>query len=142
MVKTMSIRENKLLVKDVMLKNDQFPVVNSKELLKETLDIMNHFRLGIACIVNDEKKLEGVLTDGDLRRTLLNTQKPLSALFVDDAIDHAATEFKYVEISSTLIEAVILMGKFKIWDLPVIDHNGKLIGLLHLHPVIQSLLNL
>ena len=92
----MYIKEDELFVKEVMLKVNNFPVVNAKDLLKETLDKMNHFKLGIACIINNDQKLEGVLTDGDLRRTLLNTQKPLSALFVDEAIDHATLEFKSI----------------------------------------------
>ena len=131
-----------MLVQEVMIDLDGFPVVRSKELMKETLDSMNNFKLGIACIVNESTKLQAVLTDGDLRRTLLNTQKPLSALFVDDVLDHAAIDFKSVNADTTLIEAVKLIGEYKVWDLPVIDDSGVLKGLLHLHPAITALLNI
>ena len=39
-----------------------------------------------------------------------------------------------------LVDAVKLMGKKQIWDLPVTDSNNKLIGLLHLHAAISKLL--
>ena len=142
MVTIMSTKKNKLLVRDVMLENDKFPVVDSKELMKETLDSMNYFGIGIACIVNKQMKMLGVLTDGDLRRTLLRSQKPLSSLFVDDVLDHAALEFKSIGDKNTLIEGVKFMEKHKIWDLPVVDKEGTLLGLLHLHPAIVALLEI
>jgi arabinose-5-phosphate isomerase len=33
------------------------------------------------------------------------------------------------------------MGEKKIWDLPVLDSNNRLVGLLHLHPAIEKLIN-
>ncbi len=136
----MSTQKDKLLVKDVQLNLDQFPIVSQNELVKETLDEMNNFHLGIACIVNKQNKLLGVMTDGDIRRTLLSSQKPISALFVDDALEYAAIEFKSVSEQTTLIEAVNLMAQYRIWDLPVVDSGEILKGLLHLHPAVDLLL--
>ena len=95
--------------------------------------------LGTACVVNKANKLIGVITDGDLRRKLLKVQKPLSALFADDALDHATLDPVNSKPSDTLLQAVNKMGNKQIWDLPVVD-NGKLVGLLHLHPAIEALL--
>ncbi len=64
------------LVKDKMLGLRSFPVLTLKDSLKKTLDQMTAFRLGIACFVDDEGVLIGILTDGDLRRLLLNKQDP------------------------------------------------------------------
>ena len=69
-------------VKDVMLSKDKFPMVNSTEFLKVALDRMSDFRLGIVCVV-DEDIFMGIITDGDIRRKLLNVQKPFSAFFTD-----------------------------------------------------------
>lgn len=128
-------------VKDVMLSPDKFPVVKENLFFKEALEVMNEKKLGIACIVDQEQQLKGILTDGDIRRKLLKNQKPLSALFVDDCIEHAILSPVVTSPESSLKDAVDIMEKKQIWDLPVVDHNGKLVGLLHLHPVVQALLD-
>ena len=130
-----------LKVAEVMLSTDAFPVLNSSAFLKEALNSMNQFGLGIACIVSlEDKFLEGVITDGDLRRRLLKVQKPFSALLVDDALSHAIKKPITVTPECSLREAVEMMDNRKIWDLPVIS-DAKLVGLLHLHPAIDALLN-
>jgi len=131
---------NNLYVKNVQLGLTKFPVVSRRELVKDTMDLMNKYHLGIACIVDEKNRLLGVFTDGDIRRAILSNQKPLSAFFVDDALDYARKDFKYVNEDTSLIEAVNLMGKFKIWDLPVISSDNILKGLLHLHPALDLLL--
>lgn len=128
-------------VKDVMLPTDKFPVVSENLFFKEALDVMNEKKLGITCIVNQEYQLKGILTDGDIRRKLLKIQKPLSALFVDDCIEHAILSPVVTTPNTTLKSAVDIMEQKQIWDLPVVDETGKLVGLLHLHPVVQALLN-
>lgn len=138
----MSIQKNNsLLVKDVMLPLEKFPVVNERTLFKEALEEMGRFRLGIACIVSKENRLLGIITDGDIRRKLLKVQKPFSAFFVDDALNHAIREPVTISSISSLIDAVNLMETMQVWDIPVIDNN-KLSGLLHLHPAISALLEM
>ena len=135
-------KNNDMLVSDVMMPLDRFPVIQESVILKEALEAMGHTRLGIACIVNEDKRLLGILTDGDLRRKLLKVQKPFSALFVDDAIDHAITSPTTTTPEDTLVHAVGIMEDKQIWDLPVVDRSGKLVGLLHLHPAVQALLGM
>ena len=127
-------------VSAVMLDTSRFPVVAEKTLLKEALEEMSRLNLGIACLVNDDGTLTGILTDGDIRRKLLKTQKPFSAFFVDDAIEHAIKKPTTVFSTQTLASAVALMGQKQIWDLPVVTADGKLEGLLHLHPAIEAIL--
>jgi CBS domain-containing protein len=141
MVKTMSTRiPDSLTVHDVMLPLSRFPVVGQRTLLKEALEAMGQFRLGIACIVGSEEELLGILTDGDVRRKLLRVQKPFSALFVDDALDHAIRQPVTTTPGELLQDAVRVMGERQIWDLPVVDGQGTLKGLLHLHPAVEALL--
>jgi len=143
MEKTMFTQKNdSMQVNEVMMSLNRVPVIGKKVILKEALEAMGRSRLGIACIVDDDIKLLGVLTDGDLRRNLLTIQKPFSAFFVDDAIAHAIISPTTVKPNATLKEAVDLMGEMQIWDLPVVDDQGTLVGLLHLHPAVQALLGL
>ena len=137
----MSIQMNEsMLVCDVMLSLNRFPVIREKVILKEALEEMGRNRLGIVCIINEEKKLLGVLTDGDLRRKLLKVQKPFSAFFIDDALDHSIRSPITVKPDQTLWLAIEKMEEKQVWDLPVIDTSGVLVGLLHLHPAVKILL--
>jgi arabinose-5-phosphate isomerase len=136
----MSIQKSNMLVRDVMMSLDRVPVIDETVIFKEALEEMGRKRLGIACIVNPQKKLLGILTDGDVRRMLLRVQKPFSAFFVDDALDHAVQSPLTVAPSDTLVHAVHLMDEKGIWDLPVVDATGVLVGLLHLHPAVEALL--
>jgi arabinose-5-phosphate isomerase len=138
----MSTQKNKaLLVSDVMMGLDRVPAIQENVIFKEALEEMGRTRLGIACIVNGDKRLLGILTDGDIRRNLLKVQKPFSAFFVDDALDHAIRSPMTIKPGDTLIHAVNVMEQKQIWDLPVVDDKGTLVGLLHLHPAVQALLD-
>jgi CBS domain-containing protein len=137
----MSTQKNKaMLVSDVMMGLDRVPAIKENVILKEALEAMGRTRLGIACIVNGDNKLQGILTDGDIRRKLLKVQKPFSAFFVDDALDHAIRSPVTTQPGETLVHAVDVMEHKQIRDLPVVNENGTLVGLLHLHPAVQALL--
>ena len=131
-----------LLVNDVMIRLGKFPVVNENELFRETIEEINKFGLGIACIKDFNDKLIGVLTDGDIRRLILKVQKPIPAIFVDDAITYATKEFARVYENTSIEQAILKMEELRIWDLPVIDEEGKLKGLLHLHPALKFILGI
>ena len=79
----------KFIVQEVMLEKRYFPIIEDNEILKTALDKMNSFGHGIVCLINFKSELIGIITDGDIRRRLLSSQKPLSAMFVDDAIKHS-----------------------------------------------------
>ena len=136
----MSIQNNDVTVEKVMLPLEKFPVVATKTILKEAMEAMNAKGLGIVCIVDQAGKLQGIVTDGDIRRKLLKVQKPFSAFFVDDALDHAIISPLTADKSMSLVEAIEIMDSKKVWDLPVTDADNKLVGLLHLHPAVDYLL--
>lgn len=127
-------------VEEVMILMGSFPAVTQKTILKEALTEMGEANLGLVCIVNENKELLGLITDGDLRRKLLKVQKPFSAFFVDDAIIHAKENPIVCSPEDDLKAVVKLMGDKQIWDLPVVDKNNQLVGLLHLHPAVKKLM--
>ena len=126
-------------VSQVMLNTKEFPTVTEDTILKESLEKMDSFRLGIVCVVNNNDELLGIITDGDIRRKLLSVQKPLPAFFVDDAINQAIKNPITISSEASLSEGILLMEENQIWDLPVVD-DGKLVGLMHLHAAIKVLL--
>ena len=128
-----------MLVSDLMLPLDRFPIAKGETLFKVVLELMNVKKLGIACIIDDQNRLLGVITDGDIRRQLLSVQKPMSSFFIDDCIEHSILLPTTILPSDSITKAVNLMEEKQIWDLPVTE-DGILKGLLHLHPIVKALL--
>ena len=122
-----------------MLDIGSFPIVTERIILKEALEKMDDFRLGIACVISGNNQLSGIITDGDIRRKLLAVQKPLAAFFIDDVINQSIKSPITISSDMSLIDAVNLMEEKQVWDLPVVD-NSKLVGLLHLHAAAKALL--
>ena len=135
----MFIQNKNLKVGDVMIDSGSFPIVVETTILKEVLEKMDTFRLGIACITGSDSQLLGIITDGDIRRKLLFVQRPLAAFFIDDAINQSIDNPITTSSNMSLVDAVNLMEEKQVWDLPVVD-SGKLVGLLHLHTAIKLLL--
>ena len=106
---------------DNIIKINKIPYVLDNVLFKEAIDSMNEHKLGIVCVVDKNNTLKGVFTDGDIRRKIIKIQKPFSALFVDDVLTH--TNMKPITIyeNKKIIDALKVMNKNKIWDLPVIS---------------------
>ena len=71
---------NKTKVKELMFHIDEIPVVLENQYLKEALVRMTKYSVGIVCVVDKDYFLKGVMTDGDIRRMVLNDQKPLPGL--------------------------------------------------------------
>ena len=128
MVLTMSIK-----AKDKMKKLEEIPVLNESASLKKCLDLMSIKSLGIACFVGESGELKGLLTDGDLRRLLLTKQSPLPALLVSDGLSFGNSNPTTAYMEDEISKLQTIMNQKQIWDLPIVDSNNKLIGLLHRH---------
>jgi arabinose-5-phosphate isomerase len=79
--------------------------------------------------------LKGLLTDGDLRRLLLTKQSPLPALLVSDALTFGNINPSVAFEEDEITKLRDVMNSKQIWDLPIVDINHKLIGLVHRHDV-------
>ena len=80
----------------------------------DALESMSKYKYGVCFCVNKKSgKLLGILTDGDVRRKILNVQKPFSALLNDDLILHINKKPSKVLMNSSLSTAVRLMKKKK-----------------------------
>tara|TARA_A100001011_G_scaffold325702_1_gene348835 strand:- start:19 stop:444 length:426 start_codon:yes stop_codon:yes gene_type:complete len=134
----MSIKK-KILVKDLIIKKSHIPVLNEKSFLKEAIEKMSLYKYGVCFCVNKNGNLAGILTDGDIRRKILKIQKPFSALLSDDLIMHINKKPIKVLGEKSLSSSLKLMKNKLIWDLPVVDKKNKLIGMLHLHSIIDLL---
>lgn len=119
--------------REKMKKLSDIPVLEENASLKKALDLMSEKRLGIACFVDKFGVLKGLLTDGDLRRLLLTKQSPLPALLIANALSFGISKPIVAHEDDDMDKLKELMNLKQIWDLPIIDSNNKLTGLLHRH---------
>ena len=124
---------NNQSVESRLIPLSKLPLISKEDNLKKALDLMTEKRLGIALIIDSDKKLLGVLTDGDLRRLLLTRQDPLPALLVSPAITYGNRSPKSISVDTTIDLAREKMVAEEIWDLPVVSSDGVVLGLLHRH---------
>lgn len=126
----------KLLLKvdDVMVCDETLPLVTSGTLLKDSLYSMSAGKLGFLAIVDQQKKLLGVFSDGDLRRAL-----DRNIDITNTRIDEVMTKGGYAVNSSQLAaDALFIMEQQKIYALPVIDNDGLVCGALNMHTLFHA----
>jgi arabinose-5-phosphate isomerase len=128
---------SKTLIENIMITPDKFTVVTPEVNLVTVLERMSEFKIGHVCVVDKQMKLVGVFTDGDFRRLILNIQKPLPALLSDDIIKYTSTNPKTTYVDGDFSEVKKIMSDNKIWDLPVIDRDQKLVGLIHMSSLLK-----
>jgi len=118
-----------LTVAHLMHAGDAAPRVRSGAALSEALRIMSDGRLGMAVVVAESGALEGVITDGDLRRALLRGGDP-HRMRVDDAMGRSPVTIGREDLAAT---ALSLMEARKITSLVVLGPDRRVEGVLHLH---------
>ena len=100
---------------------------NADAIICDVLKIMT--KIGCVFVVNDEKELIGIITDGDLRRLLISPKFNQHVTVKEILIPNP----KCVFIDSELIEAKRMMDTESINTLPVINEDKKLVGFIDLH---------
>tara|TARA_B100001564_G_scaffold264034_1_gene225600 strand:- start:224 stop:1192 length:969 start_codon:yes stop_codon:yes gene_type:complete len=119
-------------VEDLMSKGKDLPVVSKEMTLSETLIEISSKGLGVALVI-DKKKLAGIFTDGDLRRTLNKVKDPLSK-----SIDTYMTKkTKTILVDKLAIEALEIMQNNKIYSLAVVDKKNMPVGIIRMHDLIE-----
>ena len=119
-------------VGDLMSKGKDLPIVSREMTLSETLIEISSKGLGVALVI-DKKKLAGIFTDGDLRRTLNKVKDPLSK-----SIDTYMTKkTKTILVDKLAIEALEIMQKNKIYSLAVVDKKNMPVGIIRMHDLIE-----
>jgi arabinose-5-phosphate isomerase len=118
----------KLLTKVAdQMKKDDLPTLLADFGLKDILMIMSKGMLGLAVVLDDENKILGIITDGDLRRALERSSE--EAFFSLKAIEIMTHNPKVISEKASLLEAEELMNQYKITSLLVAD-NLKLKGII------------
>ena len=122
-----------LHVDDLMHTAENFPAVSPQTSIKDALLEITDKRLGMTAILDSDKHLMGIFTDGDLRRAF---EKGIS---VDTAIEQVMTTGgKTIAADALAVDAVGLMEQNSITCLIVVDGDNKPIGAVHMHDLLKA----
>ena len=123
------------VVGDLMLKDKTLlPIAHENDTFLETVDLISKKRLGCALIVNEEGKLTGLLTDGDIRRILL--RYPDVSVLTNKMV--MTVNPKTISYNDMATKALAYMEKYSITALAVCDENSKPIGIIHIHDLLRA----
>ena len=123
-----------LRVDSLMRRGDGIPRVRSGALLIDTLCEISEKGMGMTLVLNDQGQPIGIFTDGDLRRAL---EKKTD--ICDRPVDELMTSSFYsVHAQDLAVDALRRMKKKSINSAPVLDENGKLLGAISIHILLQA----
>ncbi len=119
----------KVRVTEVMLAGKDIPVIAPDAPATEAIKVLNDKNIGVVLVVDGAKKVLGIVTDGDIRRAFVRaqviSQLNTAQLMTEDPI--------CIDSSRLAADALSIMQTHEITALPIINDDGTILGLLHLH---------
>jgi arabinose-5-phosphate isomerase len=117
--------------RDIMHQGDELPLVRPGTTLAAIIDEINAKRFGCVAVTDDTGRLVGIVTDGDLRRSMARDRKPLSA---EEIMTRAPTTIRGDMLAGEVIE---LINAKQITAVIVVDEAGRPVGLVHIHDLLR-----
>jgi len=122
-------------VKDLMHTGDALPLVSPDTSMTKAVMEISSKRLGVAIVADSDKKILGVITDGDLRRGI---EKWGKAVFDMKAGEVMTKNPKTISEDELAAKALSIMESKSITSLAVPDLDGKAKGIIHLHDILRK----
>lgn len=117
-----------------LMKTEDLPVAHENDKFSKVVEIITEHKLGMAMILSPNGELSGVLTDGDIRRTLMKFGDT-SNLIIKDVM---TVNPKRITANSYGASALNLMEKYSITALAVVDESNRPIGVIHIHDLLKA----
>ncbi|HEX7815351.1 KpsF/GutQ family sugar-phosphate isomerase [Dyella sp.] len=124
-----------LHINDIMHTGEGVPMVAPDASLTQALMEMTRKHLGMTAVVDAERRLLGVFTDGDLRRALDDDGVDLRGASVAELMTRGP---KTISSDKLAIEAAQLMERHQIHALLVVDHEQHVVGALNIHDLLRA----
>ncbi|HET7299964.1 MAG TPA: KpsF/GutQ family sugar-phosphate isomerase [Oleiagrimonas sp.] len=124
-----------LHISDIMHTGEGIPVVPVSASMSDALMEVTHKRLGLTAVVDDDQRLVGVFTDGDLRRAIDDSDVDLRASSVHDIMSRNPKTITADKLAS---EAAQIMEKHQIHALLVVDADRHVVGALNIHDLLRA----
>lgn len=122
-------------VKDLMHTGDALPVVLPDTPMIRAIMEISSKRLGVTIVADDDRRVLGIITDGDLRR---GVEKWGKEFFDMKAGEVMTVKPKTIFEDDLAVRALSVMEKHSITSLIVPDAEGKAKGLIHLHDILKQ----
>lgn len=124
-----------ITVQDVMRSGVQVPTVGKSADYDSVLEEIDEKKLGFTCVCDGEGRLEGIITDGDLRRGLI---KHGDKFFTKGAYELMTKGPKTISQDCLAVAALKLMEKHSISDLLILDGQDRPVGLIDLKDLLKA----
>ncbi|MBC8460175.1 MAG: KpsF/GutQ family sugar-phosphate isomerase, partial [Deltaproteobacteria bacterium] len=119
-------------VKEVMLTDEHIPTVPLGSKVGQAIEEINEKKIGATLITGEAQRLEGIISDGDLRRALIN-KKNIHEMKVEEIMSLSP---RTIDEDETSAEALGLMELHAITHLVVVDEQRRVKGVIHLHDLL------
>lgn len=119
-----------------MRTGDALPIVPQDAPLRDALFAITKAGAGAACVVDTNGALVGLVTDGDIRRRLLQDETAL-ARPVSEAMTRQPITLRAIRSQSRCLNGSTA-AHAKIGDLPVLDDDGKPLGMIVLKDLLRA----
>jgi arabinose-5-phosphate isomerase len=113
----------------LMTVGDQTPAVRSGDEMREVIYEISRKKLGMSCVLDDEGRLVGIITDGDLRRHMADASDLLARRAEDVMTRNPIT----IARDTLAVEILNMLERRKITSVVVVDDDHKVLGVVHLH---------
>jgi len=120
------------MVKDIMLTGPAVPVADQSCSMEAAVAEMDRHGLGALIIVDANRELAGIITDGDLRRMIAQKK----SIFDQSLVDVMTPSPLHALATTPAFDALNIMEKHEVTVLPIIDDNHHVLGILHLHDIL------
>ncbi|NQV68585.1 MAG: KpsF/GutQ family sugar-phosphate isomerase [Pseudohongiella sp.] len=121
-------------VRDIMHSGEDIPRVAVGTSLAEALLEMSTKGFGLTTVLDADKNLIGVFSDGDLRRTI-DSGRNIQATLIEDVM---SLTYKFISSNSLAAEAARIMQESNVYVLIVIDEGQQVTGILKMHDLLQA----
>jgi len=119
-----------LKIKNLMHKGRQIARVSQETIMRAVLEEMSRKKLGMTCVVDNDEKLVGIITDGDLRRLLQRYRKNLLQKTAKDCMTPNPISIDKDDLAT---KGLNLMEENKVTSLIIKNKKGRIEGIIHLH---------
>lgn len=123
-----------LRIDELLHRDTELPLVNEWMTVSEALIEVTAKKLGMTCVIDDNGRLSGIYTDGDIRRTLTQRHDINTTQLAEVMTKGCRT----VPLGLLAAEALTIMQKNGITSLVAIDDDYRPIGVIHLHDLLKA----
>jgi arabinose-5-phosphate isomerase len=117
-----------------LINNNQLPIVQEDDTISKVIVEISEKRLGVTGVLNNDNKIVGIITDGDIRRMLTKTTE----INHFTAKDIMGKNPKTINKNAMAVEVLDALEKNNITQILVTDSENEYVGVVHLHDLIKE----